>query len=209
MRAVILRVVDGGDGLFGKADAHALHVQQHVRLILEALPLNAAEGLEILPRNGAQPRLCVGELYAVAYPEKARCGLVPGDASRRNAGGVEVPAAEHDLIPLAQHTLAAGDDIAHKVLPVAVDGDDALHAGQVFIHVCKGGLETAPLSAVDAVVQHGDVRVRLTRLVEIDLMLAVTPVVHDDYVLEALLLQPVHNAEELLVRIQRGQNDCQ
>ena len=70
MGAVVLRVVHRLNGLLGKAYAHALHLKEHVGLILETLPLYFAEAFQVLSGYCPEPCLCVGELYAVADAEK-------------------------------------------------------------------------------------------------------------------------------------------
>ena len=70
VRAVIFAVVHCVDALLNKANAHALHVQQHVRLVFKALTVDAAERVEIAARYRAQAGLCVGQLDAVAQAEE-------------------------------------------------------------------------------------------------------------------------------------------
>ena len=207
MGAVVLRIVDRGDGLLDKADLLLLHLQQHIRLIFKALPLHLAEAVQIAPRNGAQAGLCIGDGDAVEELEEAVGGLVARDAPRRDAGRVEVPAAEDHLVPLRQHPLRAGDDVRQEVLPVAVDGDHALRLGQLPAHVVECGLERAALPFVDAVVKHDALRITVS-LLKKALMLGVAAVVHDDDVREAIVHQAADYARELCVRVQRGQNDC-
>ncbi len=151
----------------------------------------------------------VGKLNPVAKAEKARGGFVPGDAARRYTGGVEVPAAEHNLVALFEHTLTAGDYIAHKVLPVTVNGDNAFCFRQLLFNVFKRGFQPPPLAAVYLVMQNVYLRVRGFGRAEIFLVLFVTAVINNYNVLKALLAKPVHHAEKLFVRVERGKNDCQ
>ena len=82
--AVIVGIIDGFNGLLEKADAEALHIQQHIGLVLKALALNVAEGPEIPGRDGTQARLRVGQPDAEQDFEKARGGFVARHRARRN-----------------------------------------------------------------------------------------------------------------------------
>ena len=94
------------------------------------------------------------------------------------------------------------------MLPVAVDRDDAAHLGQIVEHIAEGRFQRAALAAVIAVVEHRDGLV-LSGLGKIWLVRAVAAIVHHDDLPEALLKQPVDNAEDLFIRVQTRQHDGQ
>ena len=65
------------------------------------------------------------------------------------------------------------------MLSVTVNGDDALHFGQVFQHVGKGCFQRSALPFVDTVVQHHTLRVFLGSIKPF-LMCRITAVIHND-----------------------------
>ena len=205
--AVVLLVVHGLNGLLHKADAHALHLQEHVGLILKAFSLDGAEALQAGAGNGPQAGLGIGELDAIADAEKPGCGAVARHTAGRHAGQGEIPAAHDHLVPLVQHPLAAGYDIFQQVLAVPVDGDHAPDLRQLFQHVSEGGFQRAALALVHPVVQHVALGVFLCFIEPVH-MLAVAAVVHDHDMFKAVLRKPVHHAFEFVIRVQGGENDC-
>ena len=206
MGAVILWVVDRGDRLLDEADAHALHVEKHIRLIFKALSGNFAEALEILCRDGTQAGLRVRKLYAVAQTEQTRGRFVPGNAPRRDARLVKITAAEHYLIRIFKHFFTAGNDIPRKVLTVAVDGDDALDFRQLFRDIGKAVFQAAPLSAVDLMCQYSTLLMRGSLLEPVQ-MLRIAAVIDNDDMLEAASDKLLDDAFELFIRIKRRQYD--
>ena len=206
MGTVVVGVIDGFNGLLEKTDAEALHVQQHIGLVLKALALNVAEGPEIPGRDGTQARLRVGQPDAEQDFEKARGGFVARHRARRNTGQTEIPAAEHHLVCVFQHALPAGDDVLCQMLSVAVDGDDAAQRGKLFPHIAESGLERAAFAFVDLVRQHCAAGHR-SGLVEEVPPLVFASVVDDDKVLKAFLKKAFNDVYKLLVRVEGRQND--
>ena len=206
MGAVVLRVVDGGDGLLHEADPQALHNQQHVGLVLEALPLDAAEGLQIPRRDGAQTGLRVGKADAEEQAEKTRGGPVARHGARRDAGKTEISAAEDDRVPLRQHPVSAGDDVRQQMLAVAVDGDDARKLGQMLRDIGEGRLERPALAAVDLMGQHRAAGLLRRSLKEVP-VIGRAAVVHNDDMGKARVDQAVDDTRKFFVRVQRGQHD--
>ncbi len=94
------------------------------------------------------------------------------------------------------------------MLPVAVDGHDAADIGHLVEHVAERVLQAAALALVDLVPQNvalGEAGGVLKR----SLMRRVAAVVYYYNMLKAFGDQTVDNAAELLIRIERGQDDRQ
>ena len=70
MGAVVVRIINRCNRLFDKGDAHALHVKEHIGLILKALAVDLAEISEILCRNSAQTCLGICQLNVEKQAEK-------------------------------------------------------------------------------------------------------------------------------------------
>ena len=92
------------------------------------------------------------------------------------------------------------------MLSVSVDGDDAVQRGKRLADMGKGGLECPALPLVHAVMDHRADGI-LLRLVKPALMCLVAAVIHNDDMLKTVLDQAFDHSRELLIRVQRGQND--
>ena len=203
--AVILRVIDSLDGLLVEGDTHTLHVQKHIGLILKALALDGAEALQILPGNCAKPGLGIVYLNAVADAEKPCGGLVACNGAGRHTGLIKVTAAQNHLIFKLKHPVAAGNDVVRQMLPVTVNGDNALCLRDVGKHKLKGGLQRSALALVHPVVQHMALTV-LSGSFKKALLLVGAAVVHYNDMLKALFYKTVNHGAELIVRVQGGQD---
>ena len=204
--ALVFALVHGGDGHFHKLDALALHLQEHIGLVLEAFPLNVTEVLEILLGDGAQTCLGVGEDNAAAVFEQAGGELIAPTASGGDIGCVEVAAAHNDLVLMLQHRLGTGNDILAQVLTVAVDGHNALGIRSVLCHERKGVLQSAALALIYFMHQHMSTGHGSSLLKPCD-MVGIAAVIDNDNIRKSFFHQTLYHAEELLVGVQRGEND--
>ena len=202
----ILVLIHGVNGLFDKSDSHALHIEQHIGLVLKALAIDGAKTLKILKGNGAQTGLGVGELYAVAKAEKSGSGLVAGYTSRGDAGLIEVTAAENDLIRIFEHDLAAGDNIMHEMLTVAVYGDYAFNLRQILNNIAKCSLERSALSLVNLVVKNSALGIRLCMLKPALLFSTAAVIDYNDFC-KTIFYQTIHDHAELFIGVEGGQHN--
>ena len=206
MGSVVLRVIDRLDGLLGKINAHSLHLQQHIGLILEALPFYPTETLQVLAGNGPQAGLCVGKFNAVAEAKQAGSSLVPGHASGWDARLVKISAAQDHLIAQGKHFLPAGDDIRQQVLAIAVNGNDAFYCGQILQHIVKGGFQSRALAPVHRVRQYMALLMGGSRFKKC-FVPGTAAIVYNDDMFKAACQQPLHHSGKFFIRIKGGQNN--
>jgi hypothetical protein len=92
------------------------------------------------------------------------------------------------------------------VLIIAVHGDDAQRIRPIFQHPAEGGLQGSALATVELVMQKVYFRMGSGGL-EIVEVLRLAAVVNKNDVREAVFQQTVDDGQQLVVRIQRGEDN--
>ena len=204
---LILLNVHGTDLYFIKFDSVILHSQQHIGFVFETLTLDGAQDFQIGTGNDAQTGLGIGEGHTHENLKDGGSGLVAKTASGRHMIQREVTAAQCNAAGF-QHFFAAAARVLGMVLVVTVHRDHTETIGPVCQEVAEGVLQRGTLALIDLVVQQvNDIGMCGSFGFKVVKIFGLAAVVDQNDVRKAILQKTVDDRVELLIGIQRGQDN--